>query len=145
MLNIAAGGHFYERAKSRRNRHREVFSTGAGRGVTEEAVPLGLRRKNSGDGVREAIKRLRASQDGKSNIAGVDWAKKSAATASTAPIAPESLSSSVATLPIKRPKVGSDTTNDMNESREKGSTMIEKVSNNRKCDSNDGVIDLTDD
>jgi hypothetical protein len=143
MLNIAAGGHFYERAKSRRSRHREVFSTGAGRAVTEEAVPLGLRRKNSGDGVREALKRLRASQDGTSNMGEADEAKKTAAAA--APIASESLSSSVATLPMKRPKLGSGTTNNMNESREERTAMIEKISNNRKCDSNDGVIDLTDD
>ena len=47
MLNISAGGHFYERAKSRRNRHREVFaSTKAGRAITDEAVPLGSKRKN---------------------------------------------------------------------------------------------------
>lgn len=62
MLNIAAGGHFYERAKSRRNRHREVLLAGSGRAVTEEAVPLGLKRKKSGD-MREALERLKAGKE----------------------------------------------------------------------------------
>lgn len=64
MLNIAAGGHFYERAKSRRQRHREVFATGAGMAVTKEAVPLGLKRKKSGEGMKEALARLKAGKSG---------------------------------------------------------------------------------
>ena len=62
MLNIAAGGHFYERAKSRRNRHREVLLSGSGRLVTDEAVPLGSKRKSNG-GMKEALARLRKETD----------------------------------------------------------------------------------
>lgn len=141
MLNIAAGGHFYERAKSRRNRHREVFATGAGRAVTEEAVPLGLKRKNSGDGVREALARLRAGKDGVGDLVEarvsveVDGAKKSAAARS-------SLTSSATN---KRLKAGNGIANNRDENKDGTATISEKVSNSRKCDCSDDVIDLTED
>lgn len=67
MLNISAGGQFYERAKSRRNRHREVFaSTKAGRAITDEAVPLGSKRKSRGEdgvnSVRDALARFKSEK-----------------------------------------------------------------------------------
>ncbi|KAL3783964.1 hypothetical protein HJC23_013344 [Cyclotella cryptica] len=55
MLNVSASGCFYERAKSRRLRTNEVFrSTSEGQAVVNEAVPLGLKRKLSGDRSQKA-------------------------------------------------------------------------------------------
>ena len=73
MLNISAGGQFYERAKSRRNRHREVFaSTKAGRAITDEAVPLGSKGKSGSEKgtnhVRDALARFKSEKgSGKRN------------------------------------------------------------------------------
>jgi hypothetical protein len=63
-LNVSAGGHFYERAKSRRLRTNAVFkSTAGGQAVVAEAVPLGSKRKGSGmramSVLREGVERIR--------------------------------------------------------------------------------------
>lgn len=64
MLNIAASGCFYERAKSRRLRTNEVFrSTAEGQAVVNEAVPLGLKRKLSGDRSQKASGVLREGME----------------------------------------------------------------------------------
>ena len=130
MLNIAAGGHFYERAKSRRQRHREVFATGAGREVTNAAVPLGYKRKNSGS-VKDALAKLSAKKGGNVGVGASS-------------VASESVSKRIRAETNARSKQQNTSTTE--DASAKESIIGSQQNHDGKCDnkpSDDNVIDLT--
>lgn len=144
MLNIAAGGHFYERAKSRRNRHREVLLSGSGRVVTEEAVPLGSKRKLNG-GMKEALARLRNETDIQRNADRTIQRQPALDATDKMPCAPDKKNKRSKSenrvkdaAAVKNIKLNSDGVG-------KNPTVASKTTNNcNRCTSTSQVIDLTD-